>query len=60
MKQLSNIEEKKSALANLLTYIDNIKKTNISKSLLNEMIIDNKNILKEIDNINKLIKKTNY
>ena len=60
MKQLSNIEEKKSALANLLTYIDNIKKTNISKSLLNEMIIDNKNILKEIDNINKLIKQTNY
>lgn len=60
MKQLSNIEEKKSALAKLLTHIDDIKKTNISKSLLNEMIIDNKNILKEIDNINKLIKKTNY
>lgn len=59
MKQQSNIQEKKSALANLLTHIDNIKKTNISKSLLNEMIIDNKSILKEIDNINKLIKKTN-
>ena len=48
-------KEKAQALANLLKHLDSIKKTNITTSLLNEITIDNKNILREINNINKKI-----
>lgn len=48
-------KEKSQALANLLKHLDTIKKTNKTTSLLNEISIDNKNILREIDKINKKI-----
>ena len=55
MLNLLKFKEKAQALANLLKHLETIKKTNITTSLLNEITIDNKNILREINNINKKI-----
>tara|TARA_B100001094_G_C18070395_1_gene739707 strand:+ start:950 stop:1135 length:186 start_codon:yes stop_codon:yes gene_type:complete len=51
-------KEKRSALVKLMEHLDNIKNSQkVNKSILNELQVDNKNILKELDRINRFLNK---